>query len=52
MEFSLRALKGRVHVESKEEALKVAREWRDQVNTVWTDGLRLESGEVGAAVAF
>ena len=47
-----RELKGRVCVESREEALRTAREWRDRSCTVWTDGWRLESGAVGAAVAF
>ena len=41
-----------VIVEKKEDALRTASEWTDQGNTVWTDGSRLESGAVGAAVAF
>lgn len=45
-------LRAEVHVEKKEEALKTAREWSDQGNTVWTDGPRLEDGSVGAAVAY
>ena len=49
-----RDLGAEVHVEEKEDALRAAREWseEDQKNTVWTDGSRLESGAVGAAVAF
>ena len=47
-------MRAEVHVEKKEEALRVAREWSDsdQENTIWTDGSRLENGAVGAAVAF
>ena len=45
-------LKGRVIVESKEEALRVAKEWKDQSGTAWTDGPRLEGGAVGAALAY
>ena len=43
-----------VHVEKKEDALRMAKEWRerDQKDTVWTDGSRLESGAIGAAIAF
>ena len=49
-----RAMRAKVHVEKKEDALRTAREWteEDQENTVWTDGSRLENGAVGAAVAF
>ena len=47
-----RALRGRVFVESKEDALRAAREWRGRPCTKWTDGPRMESGAVGAAVAF
>ena len=36
----------------KEDALRKAREWQDRTCTVWTDGSRLESEGVGAAVAF
>ena len=47
-----KALRGKVFVESKEDALRTAREWRDRPCTVWTDGSRMENGAVGAAVAF
>ena len=49
-----REMRAEVHVQKKEEALKVAKEWSeiDQENTVWTDGSRLDRGKVGAAVAF
>ena len=43
---------GRVFVERKEDALRTAHEWQDLSGTVWTDGSKLESGRVGAAVAF
>ena len=45
-------MKGKVYVESTEEALRVAREWQDRSDSVWTDGSRLESRGVGTAVAF
>ena len=47
-------LRAEVHVEKKEEALRTAREWTEsnQMDTVWTDGSRLEDKKVGAAVAF
>ena len=41
-----------MYVESREDAPRKAREWQDRFCTVWTDGPRLESGGVGAAVAF
>ena len=47
-----RALRGEIIVESKKEALRAAREWQDRTRTAWTDRSRLESGAVGAAVAF
>ena len=45
-------MEGRVYVESKEEAFRTAMEWPDQTGTVWTDGPRLDSRAVGAALAF
>ena len=47
-------MRAQVHVEKKEDALKTAKEWSmgDQVNTVWADGSRLDSGAVGTGVAF
>ena len=49
-----RELRAEVHVEKKEEALKTAKEWPEasQIDTIWTDGSRLEDKRVGAAVAF
>ena len=47
-----RALKGKVIVERKENALITASEWQGLSCTVWADGPRLESRAVGAAVAF
>ena len=49
-----RELRAEVYMEKREEALKTAGEWLEeaQKDTVWTDGSRLESGAVGAAVAF
>ena len=49
---TLRLLQGRVPVDRKEEALRTALEWEDLSSTVWTDRSRLESGKVGAAVAW
>ena len=49
---SLREFQGEVIVEQKEDALRVAQEWRDLERTIWTDGLRLEDGRVGAAWAW
>ena len=49
---SLREFQGEVIVEQKEDALRVAQEWRDLERTVWTDGSRLEDGRVGAAWAW
>ena len=37
---------GRVIVEEMAGALQAASEWRWR-NTIWTDGLRTESGEIG-----
>ena len=45
-------MRARVIVEKKEETLKVAKGWTNQQRTIWTDGSRLEGGEVGAAIAF
>ena len=45
-------LREEVIVEKKEEALQMAKEWKDPSLTVWMDGLRLEGGEVGAALAY
>ena len=45
----LRGFQGKVYVDSKEEALATAMEWSDQQGTVWTDGSRMENGQVGAA---
>ena len=42
---------GRIVVEERTEALVTAREWRHR-DTIWTDGPRLESGEVGAACVW
>ena len=47
-----REMRASVIVEEKEEALRTAKEWTDQENSIWTDGSRLENGAVGAAVAF
>ena len=47
-----RELRARVFVENKEDALRTARDWTDQENTVWTDGSRLENGAVEATVVF
>ena len=33
-------------------ALRTALEWEDRRGTIWTDGPRLESGRVGAAIAW
>ena len=44
-------MKGMVFVESKD-ALKAAMECTGQQGVMWTDGPRLESGAVGAAVAY
>ena len=49
---ALRCFQGKVYVDSKEDALRVAQEWSDQWGAMWTDGSRLEGGEVGAAVAW
>ena len=49
---ALRCFQGRVHVDSREEALSAALEWTDQSGTVWTDGSRLENGKVGAAAVW
>ena len=47
-----RAFLGRVVIQEKEQALAVAGGWdTDSPNTVWTDGSRLDSGDVGAACA-
>ena len=48
----LRAFQGKVFVESKEEALATAMGWSDQQGTVWTDGSRMENGQVGAAAVW
>ena len=47
-----RSRRGEVVVLSRKEVLRTAREWQDMSDTVWTDGSRLESGRVGAAVEF
>ena len=49
-----RELRAEVHVEKKEEALRIAKEWPEanQKDTIWTDGSRLEDKRVGSAVAF
>ena len=49
-----REIRAEVHVERKEEALRIATEWpeRNQKDTIWTDRSRLENKRVGAAVAF
>ena len=49
-----RELRAEVYVEKKEEALRTAKEWpeENQIDTVWTDGSRLDDKRVGAAVAF
>ena len=39
-------------IDRKEEALEVAQRWTDRERTAWTDGSRLEGGEVGAAVVW
>ena len=43
---------GRVYVERREEALRTAKEWQNRSGTICTDGSRLGSGRVWAAVAF
>lgn len=47
-----KVLKGSVIVETKLEALRIAREWSDRLCTVWIDGLRRDDGAVGEAAAF
>ena len=39
-----KVLRAEVHVERKEDALRTAKEWSDQLRTVWADGSRLENG--------
>ena len=48
-----RAFPGGVTIQEREQALAVARssQW-DNRNTIWTDGSRLDSGDVGAACAW
>ena len=48
----MKLFQGRVHVDSREEALAATLEWKDQSGTVWTDGSRLENGKVGAAAVW
>ena len=47
-----RSPRGGVFVESREDALRTAREWQDLSGTVWTDGSELGNGRVGAALTF
>ena len=49
---AMRAFQGKAHVDSKEDALALALEWTDRVGTVWTDGSRMENGQVGAAAVW
>ena len=48
----MRLFQGKVHVDSREEALVVAMDWTDQSGTVWTDGSRMENGHVGTAAVW
>ena len=45
-------IQGGVYVDRKEEAMDIVKEWKDRSGTMWTDGSRLESGRVGAAVSW
>ena len=49
-----REIRAEVIIDRKEEALRTAKEWteRNQINTLWTDGSRLENERVGAAITF
>ena len=49
---TFRLFQGRVCVDQKREALRTALGWKDLSRAVWMDGSRLESGIVGAAVAW
>ena len=49
---AMRLFQGKVHVDSREDALELALEWTDQSGTVWTDGSRLENGQVGSAAVW
>ena len=37
-----------VVVEKREEALRVAKRWKNEKGKIWTDGPRLDDGKVGA----
>ena len=45
-------LHAEVIMERKEKALEVSRGWENKSDTIWTDGSRLDSKAVGAAIAF
>ena len=49
---AMRLLQGKVFVDNREDALALALEWTDQSGTIWTDGSRLEHGQVGAAAVW
>ena len=47
-----KAFPGGVTIQEREQALAVASGQWDNRNTIWTDGSRLDSGDVGAACAW
>lgn len=47
-----RRFKGEVVVEPRGEALRIAKEWKDRRDSIWTNGSRLEDGRVGAATVW
>ena len=49
---SHRRFRGRIVVDPRGEALRVAKGWQDKKNSIWTDGSRLEDGRVGAAAVW
>ena len=49
---AMRVFQGKVHVDSREDALALALEWTDRLGTMWTDDSRLQSGQVGAAAVW
>ena len=46
-----RTFPGQVYIDKEKPALETAKEWRSR-DTVWTDGSRFDSGEVGAACVW
>ena len=49
---AMREFQGRVHVDSREDALALALDWTDRLGTMWTDSSRMESGQVGVAAVW